>query len=183
LLLDEAANIAPLPDLPAIVSEGGSQGLVTLACFQDLSQARARWGPAADGFLTLFGAKVVLGGIQDIRTLDQISRVAGEVEVPHNSVTRRPFGIGRPHASLTLSTRHRPRLPVDLIAQLPPGQSILMNGTRPPGLLRLTPWFETPPFTDARPAFERPAPTPAPALATRQRNRASRASRGLGRSM
>ena len=31
LALDEAANIAPVPDLPAIVSEGGGQGLVTIA--------------------------------------------------------------------------------------------------------------------------------------------------------
>ena len=44
LVLDEVANIAPLPDLPAMVSEGGGQGLLTLACLQDLSQARGRWG-------------------------------------------------------------------------------------------------------------------------------------------
>ena len=52
LALDELANIAPLPDLPAMVSEGGGQGLVTLACFQDLSQARHRW-PGPGGRLPL----------------------------------------------------------------------------------------------------------------------------------
>ena len=41
LVLDELANIAPLHDLPTLVAEGGSQGVVTLACLQDLSQARA----------------------------------------------------------------------------------------------------------------------------------------------
>ena len=41
LALDEVANIAPIPDLPAMVSEGGGQGLLVLACLQDLSQARA----------------------------------------------------------------------------------------------------------------------------------------------
>jgi type IV secretion system protein VirD4 len=46
--LDEVANIAPLPDLPATVSEGGGQGVLTLACLQDLSQARARWGQRAE---------------------------------------------------------------------------------------------------------------------------------------
>jgi type IV secretion system protein VirD4 len=170
LLLDEAANIAPLPDLPSIVSEGGSQGLITLACFQDLSQARARWGAAADGFPTLFGAKVVLGGINDMRTLDMISRLAGEAEVPHNSATRRPWPIGRGHASVTRSTRRQPRLPVDLIANLPPGESILLNGPTPPARMTLTPWFRTPPFTEARPALELPA-------TTRER------SRRLGRSL
>ena len=53
--LDEAANIAPLEELSGIASEGGGQGLTLLAAFQDLSQARQRWGQAADGFLTLFG--------------------------------------------------------------------------------------------------------------------------------
>jgi type IV secretory pathway TraG/TraD family ATPase VirD4 len=158
LFLDEAANIAPIPDLPAIVSEGASQGVITMACFQDLSQARARWGQQADGFMTLFGTNVVLGGIRDIRTLDQISRLAGDVEVPHNSVTRRPWPVGRQHTSVTYSTHRQPRLPVDLIAQLPPGQSILLNGPRPPGLLQLTPWFRTPPFTEARRPLELPPP-------------------------
>ncbi len=51
--LDEVANIAPLAELPQIASEGGGQNLTLLAAFQDLSQARARWGTAADGFLTL----------------------------------------------------------------------------------------------------------------------------------
>jgi type IV secretory pathway TraG/TraD family ATPase VirD4 len=159
LLLDETANIAPLPDLPAIVSEGGSQGLLTLACFQDLSQAYSRWGPASDGFLTLFGAKVVLGGILDVRTLDMISRVAGEAEVPHNSVTRRPSPFSRQHTSVTLSTRRQPKLPVDVIANLPREQSILLNGPRPPTMLRLTPWFRSPLFTQARRTRELPAAT------------------------
>ncbi len=52
-----------------MVSEGAGQGLLVLACLQDLSQARGRWGPAADGFLSLFGTTVVLQGIADTATL------------------------------------------------------------------------------------------------------------------
>jgi len=77
LALDEVANIAPIPDLPGLVSEGGGQGLLTLACLQDLSQARSRWGSAAEGFLSLFGTTVVLGGIGDVRTLEALSALAG----------------------------------------------------------------------------------------------------------
>ena len=82
LALDEVANIAPIPDLPGMVSEGAGQGLLTLACLQDLSQARGRWGPAADGFLSLFGTTVVLPGIGDVRTLEALSALAGEEELP-----------------------------------------------------------------------------------------------------
>ena len=51
LILDELANIAPIHDLPTLIAEGGSQGLVTIACLQDLSQARARWGVSRRGVL------------------------------------------------------------------------------------------------------------------------------------
>ncbi len=87
LALDEVANIAPIPDLPGMVSEGGGQGLLTLACLQDLSQARGRWGSAADGFLSLFGTTVVLPGIGDVRTLEALSSLAGEQEILTRSVS------------------------------------------------------------------------------------------------
>jgi type IV secretion system protein VirD4 len=48
--LDEAANIAPLAELPSIASEGGGQGLTLLAAFQDLSQARGRGGAGGGWF-------------------------------------------------------------------------------------------------------------------------------------
>ena len=76
--LDEVANIAPLQELPQIASEGGGQGLTLLAALQDLSQARARWGKAADGFLTLFGTKLLLPGIADTTTLEAVSTMLGE---------------------------------------------------------------------------------------------------------
>ena len=66
LALDEVANIAPIPDLPTMLSEGAGQGLLVMACLQDLSQARGRWGSDADGFLTLFGTTVVFPGIADV---------------------------------------------------------------------------------------------------------------------
>ena len=81
-MLDELANIAPLHDLPTLIAEGGSQGVVTLACLQDLAQARARWDREADGFLSLFGTKLVFPGIGDTRTLEAVSLLAGEHEVP-----------------------------------------------------------------------------------------------------
>ena len=71
--LDEVANIAPLAGLPALASEGASQGVVTLACLQDLSQARARWGPAAEGFFSVFSTKVLFPGVADQRTLELAS--------------------------------------------------------------------------------------------------------------
>lgn len=144
LALDEVANIAPLASLPAIVSEGGGQGLLTLACFQDLSQARTRWGESADGFLSLFGTKLVLRGIADLRTLEALSALAGEQDVLVRSETRAPWDLpwrrsrGR---SMTLSTRRQRRLAVDAISQGVAGLALLYRGSEPPAWVRLTPWF------------------------------------------
>ncbi len=122
--LDEVAHIAPLPDLAATVAEGGSQGLIVVACLQDLSQARGRWGPAADGFLTLFTHTLLLPGIADTATLKAVSALAGDVDVTVRSTTRGG------HSSTTTSTQRRPRLPVDAIAIGRPGEAILVTAGR-----------------------------------------------------
>jgi len=143
--LDEVANIAPLHDLPTLVAEGGSQGVVTLACLQDLSQAEGRWGRAAGGFLTLFQAKLVFPGIADTRTLEAISLLAGEVEVPHVSSTRSPafarLWRQSPMRTTTVTTQRQRRFPVDVVAQLAPGVGLHLDGTRPQPV-RITPWFD-----------------------------------------
>jgi type IV secretory pathway TraG/TraD family ATPase VirD4 len=151
LVLDELANIAPLHDLPTLVAEGGSQGVVTLACLQDLAQARARWDREADGFLSLFGTKLVFPGIGDTRTLEAISLLAGEHEVPTHSVTRGPRRrglIGAGPTSRTVSTRKQRRLPVDAIARGHPGCILGIEGTKP-GFLRMTPWYSSSPWREA----------------------------------
>lgn len=128
--LDEVANIAPLPDLPATLAEGGSQGLVVLACLQDLSQARARWDKAADGFLTLFTHKLVLPGIADVATLKAVSALAGEVDIAVRSDTNSYGPRWNRSAGITWTTRRQPRLPIDHIANLTPGTAILISGTK-----------------------------------------------------
>ncbi len=169
LALDEVANIAPVPDLPAMVSEGGGQGVLTMACLQDLSQARVRWGEAADGFLSLFGTTVVLPGIGDVRTLEAISSLAGEEEVPTTSLSQpvaatgggagvlarrllaagagRRFGAdppGRP--TITTSLQRRPRLPVDELGRGRPGFAVVVDERNRVGWVRLTPWFAHEPW-------------------------------------
>jgi type IV secretion system protein VirD4 len=155
--LDEIANIAPIHDLPALISEAGGQHLHILACLQDLSQARTRWGTdAADGFLSLFQTKLVLSGIADSRTLEAISLALGEYDrrlVSHTisrSETRNTFfehdTPPTDSESITYHTqRHRNLNPGD-VAQLPPGHGLLLHGVQW-GLLRLTPWYRTQPWT------------------------------------
>ncbi|MHB1446915.1 MAG: type IV secretory system conjugative DNA transfer family protein [Acidimicrobiales bacterium] len=148
-VLDELANIAPLPDLPKIVSEGGGQGLVTLACLQDLSQGRGRWGAAAEGFLSLFRQKLVLPGIADGQTLELISRLVGETDVVVTSVNQ-PAGLlaalaaKGPKRTVTKSLRRQRRLPVDEVSRGRPGCGLLVPAGQIPGWVGLTPWWAAP---------------------------------------
>ena len=153
LCLDEVANIAPIHDLPALVSEAGGQGLHVMACLQDLSQARTRWGDAAaDGFLTLFQTKLVLTGVADGRTLEAISLALGEYDrqlVSYTLGRSRTERLFPPPAtaseSVTYHTQRHRTLPPGEIARLPNGHGLLLRGTHW-GLLRLTPWYRTEPW-------------------------------------
>jgi type IV secretory pathway TraG/TraD family ATPase VirD4 len=158
LLLDEVANIAPLPDLPALVSEGGGQGVTVVACFQDLSQARHRWGARADGFPSLFGTTVVLPGIGDVTTLRALSQLAGDVESVRSStsVGRVPSGHrwadavtgGVTRTTVTRATVTVPRLPVDTLAHGRPGHAVAFDHRNVPGWVHLAPAHSHGPWRD-----------------------------------
>jgi type IV secretion system protein VirD4 len=143
--LDEAANIAPMAELPAIASEGGGQGLTLLAAFQDLSQARARWGPAADGFITLFGAKLILPGVADGQTLETISLALGEYDRRTVSETYNPKESLFLAKTRTVSTHRQRVLPPGDIANIPAGHGLYLDGLSWQ-LLKLTPAHQTEPW-------------------------------------
>jgi type IV secretory pathway TraG/TraD family ATPase VirD4 len=148
LALDEVANIAPIPDLPAMLSEGAGQGLLLLACLQDLSQARGRWGKAADGFLTLFGATVVFPGIADVATLRDLSALAGDQELATTTVGHTVGERGRIRPSSSVSTVRVPRLAVDVIARGSPGRALVLNPERTYSSIALTPAHATSPWRE-----------------------------------
>jgi type IV secretion system protein VirD4 len=183
LLLDEVANIAPIPDLPKVVSEGGSQGVVTVACLQDLSQAKERWGQMGEGFLTLFNTKLVFPGIGDTRTLEAVSLLAGEHEVRAVSVSDGsrlpglPGLLGRHSPGrTTISTRKERRLPVDVIARGAPGYALCLRGTVP-SFVEARGWFESELLRGAVEGV-RPERTP-PTRPSRSTARTSGRARGL----
>lgn len=155
MCLDEVANMAPIHDLPALVSEAGGQGLHVMVCLQDLSQARKRWGDdSADGFLSLFQTKVVLNGIADPKTLEAISLCLGEYDrqlVTHtlgrSETEPEFFDAPKPTEteSVAYHTNRQRVLSPGEIAQLPAGRALHLQGTRW-GLIRRTPWHRTLPW-------------------------------------
>jgi type IV secretory pathway TraG/TraD family ATPase VirD4 len=152
--LDEVANIAPIHDLPALVSQAGGQGLQVMVGLQDLSQARSRWGAeVAEGFMTLFQSKLVLSGIGDSRTLEGISLALGEYD---RRVVSETLGTSESEEwlapneyqhqdSVSYLTQRQRVLGPGEIAKLPPGQGLLLRGADW-SLIGLTRWFEREPW-------------------------------------
>ena len=102
-MLDEAANIAPLPDLDVIAATGASHGIQLVTILQDLAQAHDRWGrERADTIVNNHRALVFGAGISDARTLETVGRLLGSEEVEQRSSTT---GSGRDTTTRSSSLR------------------------------------------------------------------------------
>jgi type IV secretory pathway TraG/TraD family ATPase VirD4 len=147
--LDEVANIAPFPDLPNLISEGGGQGIVTLACLQDLSQARRRWGDQASGFLSLFPVTVLLPGIADRETLTLVRELSGDHrELLAGATTSGPWWRSSPGTSMSESWR--PRWSVDRIAQGSTSDALVLTPSNHLQVVTLTPSHRDHPWRSLR---------------------------------
>lgn len=137
LLLDEAANIAPIPSLPSLLSDGGGSGITTVAVLQSLAQARARWGEAhAETMWDAATIKVVLGGLAHAEDLQRISRLAGEVDELTQTRSHGPGG-----KSVSTSVRRLPALPVEHLRGLPVGRAIVLARRARPVEATLRPYW------------------------------------------
>ncbi len=139
VVLDEAANIAPIRDLDVLASTGAGMGLQLVTICQDLAQLTTRYG--ADRARTIANnhrAKVLLSGVSDIATLDMLSGLAGETAVREETVTH-DLRDGRRTRSSAIAFRRL--APTDELRRIPPGDAVLIYGHLPPIRLRLRPWF------------------------------------------
>jgi type IV secretion system protein VirD4 len=137
VVLDEAAHIAPLPELDGLAATCASHGIQIITVWQDLAQVKGRYGARAPTVLNNHRAKLFLPGIADPGTLEYASRLIGDEEASHPSVTRDPSG----RRSTTSSTGTRRLLPPEELRCLRRGRAVLVYGTLPPARLQLRPWW------------------------------------------
>ena len=147
VVLDEAAHIAPLPELDGLAATCASHGIQIVTVWQDLAQVRGRYGARAPTVLNNHRAKLFLPGIADPDTLEYASRLIGDEEASHPSVTRDPTG----RRSTTSTTAPRRLLPPEALRCLPRGRAVLVYGTLPPARLQLRPWWAQGRRTASRP--------------------------------
>jgi type IV secretion system protein VirD4 len=152
VVLDEAANIAPLNELDGLAATCAGHGVQLVTVFQDLAQVSARYGVRASTVVNNHRAKVFFSGISDPGTLDHASHLAGDEELAVPSVTRGAGGV----RSTTTSEVTRRLLPPDALRRLPAGSAVLVYGALPPARLSLRPWWQDPLLAERGGRHERP---------------------------
>jgi type IV secretion system protein VirD4 len=137
VVLDEAANVAPLAELDTLASTASGHGIHLVTVWQDLAQLTARYGARAGTVVNNHRAKLFLSGIADPGTLEHASTLIGEAEHPVSSTT---VDGGR-SSSTTVAATYRPLAPADGLRRMTPGTGVLISGHLPPARVTLRPWF------------------------------------------
>lgn len=140
VVLDEAANICRISDLPDLYSHLGSRGIVPVTILQSYEQGVTVWGEP--GMAALWGAatkKLIGAGVDSPRLARDLSTLVGQHDVTVRGVS---YQDGRPGENLSL--RRQEILEPAQIRALPPGTAVLLATGVKPALIQLLRWYEGP---------------------------------------
>ncbi len=168
LVLDEMAQISPLPNLTQVLSQARGRGITVAWGVQSWSQLE-RWGEAgARAIWDTTAYRLIGAGLQDMDFLTAVSKSLGERQVWRPSVgSTKHGGSGSGGSSSGKSESHTlvetPEVKASTLAKWPAGAAVLLGreGWRPV-LLPALPALE--PFRSRMGAGAPPAPAIAPPL-------------------
>lgn len=139
-VLDEAANVCRISDLPDLYSHFGSRGINVVTLLQSYRQGARVWGEVGmDALWSAATIKLLGAGLDDADFVQKISTLVGQHDVRTPSVSRSKDGTSRSY-----SYRQEAVLPPDKIRALPKGTALLLATGVKPALLRLRPWYKEP---------------------------------------
>ncbi|MFF7952092.1 TraM recognition domain-containing protein [Streptomyces griseorubiginosus] len=171
-VLDEAANVCRISDLPDLYSHFGSRGINVVTLLQSYRQGARVWGDVGmDALWSAATVKLLGAGLDDADFVQKISTLVGQHDVKTPSVSRSKDGTSRSY-----SYRQESVLPPDRIRALPKGTALLLATGVKPALIRLRPWYKEPGAAEISAAAKaetaaiteraaaRPLPGPGPTL-------------------
>ncbi|MGW1070066.1 type IV secretory system conjugative DNA transfer family protein [Streptomyces aureus] len=139
-VLDEAANVCRIADLPDLYSHFGSRGINVVTLLQSYRQGARVWGEVGmDALWSAATVKLLGAGLDDADFVQKISTLVGQHDVRTPSVSRSKDGTSRSY-----SYRQEAVLPPDRIRALPKGTALLLATGVRPALIRLRPWYKEP---------------------------------------
>jgi type IV secretion system protein VirD4 len=136
LVLDEAANIAPIHDLAQIAATCRAYAIQLVTIFQDHAQVTARYKHQAGTVINNHTAKLLLAGTSDQELLQMMTRLLGDETTEQQTIQAGPSG-------LTHSTqlRQRPLAAMHQLRQLTRDRALLLYANLPPVVIRLHPHY------------------------------------------
>jgi hypothetical protein len=140
VILDEAANICRIADLPSQYSHVGGRGVIPVTILQSYEQGVTVWGE--QGMAALWGAataKLIGAGVDSPRLARDVATLVGQHDVPVQSIS---YGDGR--ASVQVSLRRQEILEAADVRALPPGTALLFATGARAALIKLRPWYSGP---------------------------------------
>ena len=140
LMLDEAANIAPLRDLALHAATGAGQGIQICSVWQDLAQVSTVYGRKAPTVINGHTARVFLPGSADLATLEATSKMIGDHEHTRGSTTHAADGT----QTVSAAAIEARVAPVEYLRQLPADTAVVLHGRDPVLRLHTTPWYADP---------------------------------------
>ncbi|MBT2506966.1 TraM recognition domain-containing protein [Streptomyces sp. ISL-98] len=150
-VLDEAANVCKISDLPDLYSHLGSRGVIPMTILQSYRQGQRCWGEAGmDALWSAATIKIIGSGIDDADFADRLSRQVGDHDVQTTSVSTSDGG-----KSTSVSMRTERILPPDAIRALPKGKALLLATGIRVAMLDLRPWYKEPSAKVVGPASAR----------------------------
>ncbi|MFF4767446.1 type IV secretory system conjugative DNA transfer family protein [Streptomyces sp. NPDC001255] len=136
-ILDEAANVCKISDLPDLYSHLGSRGIIPITILQSYRQGQKVWGDAGmDSLWSAATIKIIGSGIDDSDFADKLSRLIGDHDVETTSISHSESG-----KSTSVSMRQERILPADAVRALPKGTAILLATGLRGAMLDLRPWY------------------------------------------
>jgi type IV secretory pathway TraG/TraD family ATPase VirD4 len=139
-VLDEAANVCRISDLPDLYSHFGSRGINVVTLLQSYRQGSRVWGEAGmDAMWSAATIKLLGAGLDDADFVEKVSKLVGNQDVRTASISK-----GKEGTSRSYSYRLDPVLPADRIRALPKGTALLLATGVRPALIRLRPWYKEP---------------------------------------
>jgi type IV secretory pathway TraG/TraD family ATPase VirD4 len=139
-VLDEAANVCRISDLPDLYSHFGSRGINVVTLLQSYRQGARVWGEMGmDALWSAATVKLLGAGLDDADFVQKVSTLVGQHDVRTPTVSR-----GKEGTSRSYSYRQEAVLPPDRIRALPKGTALLLATGVKPALIRLRPWYKEP---------------------------------------
>jgi type IV secretion system protein VirD4 len=138
MLMDEAANIAPVRNLASWLSQCGDHGIVIATIWQSIAQIDQRYGrPARDAICAASTAQIFIPPLAEPTSAGYLTELLGEETVANASSgsSHHTFAVGQQKAG-----------PAPWLRQIGRGRAILIYRDLPPAIVRAPGWFEDPRF-------------------------------------